>query len=451
MGKGLSGLNVGRSAYFSGVMILSLSAAMLANAQDPASDRSAPATTARVLASMSATNDSSARVQDAHLSKLLAEALQQHPSVIAEQLQKKASQEDLEGAKMQRWPNLSVQTETSGHKPNTTLAVQVPLWNWGKTDASIGAASQAVEAQSAKIREAELIVAFRVLESWQSARAAQKRLAVQADTRKKLEGFNAMMERRISAQVSPTIEAEVVGARLRQIEADEEQTQSVVLQSLSRLGQLLGRKVDASEIGAEAHRVNFQGRFQSALESKAPENYPSIERAKREAAVALQEAKIKDASRYPEVFFRWFKSTSRNGPSEHGGFVGLKVETGAGLSSLNLARSAAARAEAAAKAIDLARRDLMDQIETDQESLRNAAQRSHRLEKAISSAAQVLDSYERLFVAGRRSWQEVLNAVREHHDFRVAQTDADSEAQLNWWRLQLRTSNNLKGDFIGSR
>ena len=92
-----------------------------------------------------------------------------------------------------------------------------------------------------------------------------------------------------------------------------------------------------------------------------------------------------------------------------------------------------------------------EQMQTERETLRNASLRSNRLSQAVISAAQVVDSYERLFVAGRRSWQEVLNALREYNDFQLAHTDSQFETMLNIWRLRVRSADTIEGDFLASR
>lgn len=57
----------------------------------------------------------------------------------------------------------------------------------------------------------------------------------------------------------------------------------------------------------------------------------------------------------------------------------------------------------------------------------SAKDRETSLVAAVAGAQIVVSSYRRQFIAGRKSWLEVLNAVREHNDYQVqlAQTRAD--------------------------
>jgi outer membrane protein, adhesin transport system len=392
-----------------------------------------------------------------NLERILRQTIQQHPTVNAEQLNKLAAQEDLDSAKLQRLPNFSYQTETSGHKPTSTLAMQVPLWNFGRTDATIGAASSTLDAQDAKLREAQQGLALKVFEHWNAAQAAHKRLQIQAATRVKLESFSNMMKRRIDAQVSPPIEAELVESRLRQIENDESLTRTQLKIALSRLSLLAGQTVGPDDIATDASHLHHTrlltntGLTSSLIAASVSDKHPSLERARASAQAAMKEAQARDAARYPEVFFKWYRSGGRNTETSHGGFIGLRAETSAGFSAANAARSASARAQAQEQALETTRRELEEQMQTERESLRNASQRSARLSQAVMSAAQVVDSYERLFVAGRRSWQEVLNALREYNDFQLAHTDSQFETMLNIWRLRVRGAESIEGDFLASR
>ena len=58
---------------------------------------------------------------------------------------------------------------------------------------------------------------------------------------------------------------------------------------------------------------------------------------------------------------------------------------------------------------------------------------------AVKNASSVSESYERQFIVGRLSWQQTLDAVREHGQ--VSMSLADTEASL-WgasYRLRLRS------------
>jgi outer membrane protein, adhesin transport system len=401
-------------------------------------------------------SDGAGAALDPVLQRLLNDATRQHPTVAVERLQKAASEEDLEAAKLQRYPNFTYQTETSGHRPGNSMAMQMPLWNFGRTDAQIDAAKAGVDTQDAKVREIQQALALRVIDAWNTVNLAHEKLRIQQVTRSKLESFTAMMQRRIDAQVSPPIEAELVGARLRQIEADESASSTMLAIHLARLSQLVGATVKVEDlISMESRKANqlllgTPALFNSLILNTVPDHHPSIQRARMTAVVAAREAQVKDAARYPEVYFKWFRSTGNTGQASHGGMIGLRAESGAGFSSASVAKSAQVRAQALETSVEAVRRDIQEQMDAERENLKNAVGRTQRMSSAVMSAAQVVDSYERLFVAGRRTWQEVLNAVREYNDYQVSHAESRADTLLNIWRLRVRGAATFEGDFLAN-
>ncbi len=411
-----------------------------------------------VIASASdSTPTASARAAlDPVLQRLLVEATRQHPSVAVERLQKAATEEDLEAAKLQRYPNFTYQTETSGHRPGNSMAMQLPLWNFGRTDAQIDAAKATVETQDAKTREIQQGLALRVIDAWNTVNLANDKLRIQQVTRSKLESFTAMMKRRIDAQVSPPIEAELVGARLRQIEADESASKTQLTIHLARLSQLVGATVKVEDLVSEESRnankilLETPALLDTLIPQTVPDHHPSVQRARMAALVGAREAQVKDAARYPEIYFKWYRTTGNSGQASHGGLIGLRAESGAGFASASVAKSAQVRAQALETSVESVRRDIQEQIDGERETLKNAIGRTQRMSSAIMSSAQVVDSYERLFVAGRRTWQEVLNAVREYNDYQVSHAESRADTLLNIWRLRVRGAANFEGDFLAN-
>jgi adhesin transport system outer membrane protein len=51
----------------------------------------------------------------------------------------------------------------------------------------------------------------------------------------------------------------------------------------------------------------------------------------------------------------------------------------------------------------------------------------------------VVESYKRQFIAGRRTWLDVMNALQESTNMRLATVDSETSAQLTTARIALRT------------
>jgi adhesin transport system outer membrane protein len=93
--------------------------------------------------------------------------------------------------------------------------------------------------------------------------------------------------------------------------------------------------------------------------------------------------------------------------------LGITYQPGAGLSSFEAAKAAAIRAEGAQNAIDTARLDILESINTDIQDALSNQQREDMLNTSVDASSMVLESYKRQFVAGKRTWFDVLNALRE--------------------------------------
>jgi adhesin transport system outer membrane protein len=83
-------------------------------------------------------------------------------------------------------------------------------------------------------------------------------------------------------------------------------------------------------------------------------------------------------------------------------------------------------------------RDLRQTLQSDQEELINTRKRIAALEKAVEGSDLVLASYQRQFQAGRKTWQDLLNAVRELAQNQYALVDARAAMLGAMHRLQVR-------------
>jgi adhesin transport system outer membrane protein len=75
---------------------------------------------------------------------------------------------------------------------------------------------------------------------------------------------------------------------------------------------------------------------------------------------------------------------------------------------------------------------------SDQEEWSNTRKRIAALEKSVQGSDLVLASYQRQFQAGRKTWQDLLNAVRELAQNQYALVDAQATMMGAMYRLQVR-------------
>ncbi len=80
----------------------------------------------------------------------------------------------------------------------------------------------------------------------------------------------------------------------------------------------------------------------------------------------------------------------------------------------------------------------------DWDELQAARMRLNNATLASTGAKDVYESYTRQYTAGRKTWLDVLNTVRESTQSEVAVTDAKAQATGASLRLRLATGN-LRG------
>jgi adhesin transport system outer membrane protein len=118
--------------------------------------------------------------------------------------------------------------------------------------------------------------------------------------------------------------------------------------------------------------------------------------------------------------------------------VGLRYTPGAGFSTQLEASALAERLEAQSHDIDDATRTVTQLIFDDEQAFETSAAQAQAQVASLLGSQQVLASYERQFQAGRKTWQDLLNAAREVAQNEFNLSDAQSAMQGAMYRLQVR-------------
>lgn len=397
---------------------------------------------------------------------LLDEAARQasraHPSVQAAQAESQALRAEVEAVQRQRWPSVSVGlegTSSSQRGASTQSAsaralvssVEQTLWDGGRQQAVIDetqARQRAAEWRLADVRDQ---LALRAAEQWRQWAVSAEKERVSMLTLQVLDGYVGMMQRRVDAQVSSRIELDLVDARASQVRVDAVAYRSAANAARQRLAVLLGETPSGPQwsqapalqsLGTDTPATSPQQRVPAPLPTDwlaRLDDLPTVQQALLEAQAARFRLSQREREQYPSVFAR-LQDTRASGGTASGSSlsIGLRYSPGAGWSSLATARAAVARAEGAEAAVEAARREVQDLVRADDEEQRSAAERVSLLQAAVERSATVLESYQRQFTAGRKSWQEVLDATRELYQNRVAHADALAQAQVGAYRLRLR-------------
>jgi outer membrane protein, adhesin transport system len=390
-----------------------------------------------------------------NLEQVLDAAVANHPLVQGRRLDESAAKSDNEGAQWQRFPTLSVEASSpnaynngnddptikNNNSGSTLVRIDQPLWAGGRITAGIDAANSRLKAASAALAEARQTLSLRAIAAVTEALRQQLKLQHSEAGVKEHEKLLAMIQRRVAQEVSPLADERLAAARLYSTANDLSATKQALNNALTQLSQLTGQTVKAvTDYGLDA--TGTPQNLDSALQQVLAYS-PTLRRLSMEEEIAVADIAVKRSVYMPQLIVRYENSTIGY-VSEKRAMLVLTAQTGAGLSAWTGVDAAMARRESARLTKEATERDERERIMLDWNEWEEAKRRLDNANQVRILSAEVSESYARQYVAGRRSWLEVLNAVRESTQAELAMDDAS--AQFLAVSLRLRA---LTGTLVG--
>lgn len=369
-------------------------------------------------------------------------ALASHPLVLGKRSAQAAAQAEREGAEWQRYPSPSLEASTQSGGASL-LRVEQPLWSGGRISAGIDAAGSRYDAAGAALDEARQELTLKVIAATTEALRQQVRQQHGVAGVKEHEKLLAMIQRRVTQEVSPLADQRLAASRLYATANELSATTQALNNALAQLSQLAGQPVTTigeqglSEAGAPAS-------LDAAL-TQALAHSPTLRRLTHEEEAANAEIASKRSAYMPNLALRLESSAGQ--VSDNRAMLVLLAQPGAGLSAKSGADAAVARREAARMAREAAERDLRERVTQDWNEWVAARLRLENANQARAMSTEVSESYARQYTTGRKTWIDVLNAVREATQSELAADDA--HAQMLAASLRLRTLSGTLGGTAG--
>lgn len=208
---------------------------------------------------------------------------------------------------------------------------------------------------------------------------------------------------------------------------------------MAQLGQLTGQVIkdfDPAGYEAAAQPAGMPGSLEMAVE-RGLAHAPSMRRLAFETEAADADIASKRSAYLPQLSLRL--ESSHGVASDNRALLMLLAQPGAGLSARSGVDAAIARREATRLARQAAEREARERVELDWNEWSAAQGRVENAERTRASSAEVAESYARQYAAGRKSWLDVLNAVRENTQAELALADARGQMQAAALRLKVLT------------
>lgn len=376
------------------------------------------------------------------LDSLVDLTIRNHPSVASRRADQLAAQAGVDAARQAFYPTPSAQVQQGRSNQTMVLALQQPLWTGGRLQAGLNAADAHARSTGVGVSETQLALALRVTSAYESWLQAHSRQAVLQRSVRQLETYVERINRRIQGGASAAVDRELVMARLAQSQSDLSSAASAERNALVQLSQLSGRDLRAGQLTEASANGNLAPESLAQLNDAALARDPALRRLDLDIETTQFETEQKRAALWPSVSVRAENQRSAAGSGQPGVrdnrlFLMMEYTPGAGLSAGAQIEASRARTEGLRATREAARRDLLERVAIDHENYQTGLTRLRDLQRTLAASSEVLASYDRLFVAGKRGWLDVLNAARELTQVELAAADIAPQLVGNRYRLGL--------------
>jgi adhesin transport system outer membrane protein len=325
--------------------------------------------------------------------------------------------------------------------------VQQPLWTGGRLTAQHTKAVISEQIEKERLQEVKQSLALKTLQAWLEVLSAQRQqkvlqaaLKVQSDLLQKITqraalGYSAESEVKLSnwriAQAKHEISLSGLQEKLAWLRLKQWVPEvAVLLQNLE--------KEESNFQLSQAHTITL------ALldwEILCISQSPALRRMTSVLAYQRAEVSEKRALMQPEVYVRLehqqgnFTYANTNGVNRL--FIGMTASTGAGLTLQHQLAALDLRQESTKQESEAAQRTLLESIQSEVLNINARQSKIQTLHADLKSAQDIQGAWQRQFEAGRKSWIDVVNAVKETSQAELALIDNDIALQLSYWRLQV--------------
>ena len=391
------------------------------------------------------------------ISYLLRASVDGNPSLRSAWLDVAASGLDIEVAERARWPVVSAvvesKTGTVSAVPSRSLRAEQTLWDGGRLGFKVDEAGALKKIALYKYSVQQQQVFLSVVSAWQAMLAATDKKIAAEGALNRLRKYQDQMRRRVEAQASPQIDLELVDARFFQTEVELSSAKTAYLNALNRLEQITGLIRTSNNIEkADYYTPQFIETINRQIKVEdfdlLASEHVSVAKALAEVELAQHRYSIKNAERWPQIYVRveqpMGQQSSVSVDTRMSTFLGMRYVPNAGFSNLIEAKSLATRVESAQEVAQASKRETKELFENDREDILSTTIKVKALERAVSGSALVLESYQRQFEGGRKSWLDLLNAVRELAQNEYALADAKTSLMASTYKFLVRAGRSVE-------
>lgn len=370
-----------------------------------------------------------------------ASAAQTHPAVDGAEAEAEALAAEYRGAKWRRFPSLSVEVLSSTRGSTIAdqdgialnAALEQPIWLGGRISSEIQRAEASLRAGEDRVELARRQIVLDVVQAYYQVVLADQRLAVLEDSLEQHNELLASIGRRVKQEVSPLADLTLGRSRTAQVELDIASTKENRDSAQLRLVELTGGAAFEPSLPLPSVADLLPPEDMAVAEAMGCD--PSLAALTNLVASAEAEGDFARSQLLPQVLLQ----LSQNEITGSRAAIVMRMQLGNGAAQFSAIDSADARVRQALARYAEAERQVREDMRRDYIQVRSARARIAAGELAAEASDAIVASYQRQFIAGRRSWLDVMNAVREAASARISEGDARVLVAQGTARILART------------
>lgn len=357
--------------------------------------------------------------------ELMSKLVANHPSIKMSQEMIKGAKERIDSAFWGFFPTPSVDVSARDSDRNVTVArLDQPLWTGGKLTSKYDMATSKEQENLFELQTTsyKLIENYlNVLDSYAQSKANIVELQIGLNN---LNRLNDMLDRRMDAGVSSNSDKDLLNARIEQINSDMIMAKNKYKVAILQLELMLDTKIDCN-VNIKEIQLNHSNNIEDYI-NRLLSYHPALKKSTAEIQTTKYELDNTKASIMPNVSVRaehregdLYDKNYDKSNDQSLIYVALTASTGAGLSSMSDIAAAKVKINEIEFKKQSIEKELIDSLLNDYNNYEITKSRMKVVEKSIVSAQNVLDSYERLFLAGKRQWLDLVNSSREVMQYKI--------------------------------
>ena len=361
------------------------------------------------------------------LETALRTTLTQHPAVAGKRAEVQAREHELASEQGQQYPTFSAQASVNNNATQpASLRLRQPLWSFGRIEAGVAVAQAQLRAEQADLLRIQRDLIDQTAAAYAKVLSARAR-ATRAQTNvTQLAQLRDQIKRREQGQLASR--ADVALAQARWVQAKAQLARFEGDEALAR-EELLALTQTPVQADAEVKEAYTQLPVLDVLTPEVLQASANVQAKERLIELARTRVQQERTATMPTFFVQ--ADHYINTPTvTQKTVIGLGFESsfaGVGLVSKGRTLAAQSRLDAAVEDLRTTRSALTRQVA----SLWSRRVQQHQLLQELGASVRTLEallaSYQRQYQAGSKSWLDVINMQREHHEQRLQQVQAQSE------------------------